>query len=120
MGDNKGTWLAFLSMCFAVVGLAGLFATFAAPLPYQRAIHRLDALDRGEAMPPQSSSQVSRPGAVAGPPPSRAAILADAEREAASVAFRLRFLLIVLTLVAAGFGSGVMLLYRRQANPPQP
>ena len=34
------TWFAFLAMAFAVVGLAGAFASFAAPLPLHRALSR--------------------------------------------------------------------------------
>ena len=39
------TWIAFLAMAFVVVGLAGLFASYAVPLPLQRAIAREAALD---------------------------------------------------------------------------
>ena len=38
------TWFAFLAMTFVVVGLTGVFATFATPLPLYRALSR-DAAD---------------------------------------------------------------------------
>ena len=37
--------LGFLVMAFAVVGLVGIYASFAAPLPLQRALARDTALD---------------------------------------------------------------------------
>jgi hypothetical protein len=47
---SAGTsWAAFLVLAFVVVGLAGLFATYAAPLPLQRALAREAALDAAEA-----------------------------------------------------------------------
>src|SRR5258708_3878600 len=39
------TWTAFLVMCFAVVGLVGVFGTFAAGLPMRRELAREATLD---------------------------------------------------------------------------
>ncbi len=37
--------LAFVAMAFAIVGLIGIFATYAGPLPLERAVARETALD---------------------------------------------------------------------------
>lgn len=42
---NQYTAMGFLAMCFAIVGLVGLFASFATPLPLYRSIARDAALD---------------------------------------------------------------------------
>jgi len=48
---------AFVAMAFAVVGLTGVFATFAAPLPLERALAREAALD--EALRPTDVERLS-------------------------------------------------------------
>ena len=47
MTRSMAPWIAFLLACFAVVGLMGLFASYAAPLPYERAAARDAVLDQG-------------------------------------------------------------------------
>ena len=47
--STRGTWIGFLITTFAIVGLTGLFATFAAPLPLERAMAREQALDDAQA-----------------------------------------------------------------------
>ena len=49
MQKTDPTWYAFLAMTFAVVGLTGLFASFAAPLPLARALARDAALNEAQA-----------------------------------------------------------------------
>jgi len=118
-----GAALAFLAMAFLVVGLAGMFASFAAPLPLQRALARDAALDAAlETMrapdPPAALAALgprlgdSAP-ALRGDDPAGLPARIQAERaamhvrflaEADALGFRLRLLIGVLTLTAAGFG----------------
>ena len=105
---SQGPWVAFLAMCFAVVGLAGLFASYAAPVPYERAFARIAALPTITAQAPAEDIKA------------RDAILAEAKQEAEAVASRIRLLLAVLTLMAGTFGCGVAVIMRRQAAPPLP
>ena len=44
-GKTNFNLLAFVAMAFAIVGLIGIFATYAAPLPLERAVARETALD---------------------------------------------------------------------------
>ena len=59
------TWFAFLAMAFAVVGLTGAFASFAAPLPLHRALTREAALDDAliavSAPDPKAALEALRP-----------------------------------------------------------
>ena len=45
MKRNTGPWMAFLAMTFAIVGMVGLFASYAAPIPLERALARDATLD---------------------------------------------------------------------------
>ena len=45
MKRNSATWMAFLAVTFAIVGLVGLFASYAAPIPLERAMARDATLD---------------------------------------------------------------------------
>ena len=49
MRRNTATWMAFLVAAFGVVGLMGVFASYAAPLPFERAIARDATLDEALA-----------------------------------------------------------------------
>lgn len=113
----------FLVMAFAIVGLVGIYASFAAPLPLQRALARETALDAALAAAGSPDPQAAlktlarRLGDSAGPlagadsaslpariQAERIAMRARFEAEAASLAFRLRLLIGLITLSAAGFG----------------
>jgi hypothetical protein len=125
------TWVAFLAMAFIVVGLAGLFASYAVPLPLERALAREQALDAALAAAhgadPAAALEALRPelgeSADALLPPrgdmdariaaERAAMRGHLLAEAASVAARTRFLLAVVTLMAAVFGVAVLHMARR-------
>ena len=50
--SNIGAWIGFLAATFCVVGLIGLFSTYAAPLAYQRELHREQVLDQALITPP--------------------------------------------------------------------
>lgn len=114
---------AFLVMAFVVVGLAGVFASFAAPLPLHRAMAREAALDAALAAArgadPEAGlkalgarlgdSAAALHGGDAASLPARIqaeriAMRARFEAEAAALAFRLRLLIGLLTLSAAAFG----------------
>ncbi|MBV9537578.1 MAG: hypothetical protein JOY70_01450 [Acidisphaera sp.] len=117
--------IAFLSMAFLAVGLAGVLATYAAPLPLARALAREDALDEAtlaagrrdaaalEALRPRLGDSAE---AILPPSPDfaarvaqeRAAVRARFAAEADASADRLRFLVAVVTVMAAAFGAVVL------------
>jgi hypothetical protein len=123
-GPNA-TLAAFVAMAFLIVGLTGLFATYAAPLPLERALARTAALDEAlaAARGPDYAATLDRlrprlsesleplaPG-----PALEARILAerDAARdrfqlEAAATSVRLRWLVCLVTITAAAFGIAMM------------
>ncbi len=125
------TWIAFLVMAFVVVGLTGLFASYAVPLPYQRAISRDTALDdalaAGHAADPaaalaalrdrlgDSADAVLSPGTDldARIARERAAMRARLLAEADAVATRTRWLICVITVMGAAFGAAVLQVGRR-------
>ena len=93
MRGSDATWVGFLAACFVVLGLAGVFATFAVPLPYERALARLGATASTDA-----------------------AALRDAAAEAQGIAVRLRLLLGVLTVMCALFGAVVIRAAQRRPD----
>ncbi len=122
----SGTWIGFLSMAFAVVGMTGLFATYAAPLPRERELARETALDdaleaarapdgpaRLEALRPRLDD--SADAVLTGTAPietrvraERLAMRARLEAEAEATDTRLRWLVCVVTLMGAAFGAAVI------------
>ena len=120
------TWLGFLAAAICAVGLMGLFATFAAPLPLQRALAREAALDdalaiaRGADPAPALEALRSRlddsaavvlpyaPDFEARVARERPAMRARLEAEAAAIARRLRLLVVVVTLMAIAFAAAVL------------
>jgi hypothetical protein len=119
-------WAAFLVAAFALVGLMGVFATYAAPLPVNRALLREAALDDALAAAhgpdPQaalerlrdrlddSASAILPAGADfdARVAQERTAMRARFTREAAAVAARLRWEVVLVTLTAAAFGVAML------------
>ena len=121
--QRNWTALAFLAMAFVVVGLVGMFASFAAPLPLHRALAREAALDSalvaaqgpnptealtalarrlGDSAPALAGGDIaSLPARIQA---ERVAARARFVAEADAVALRLRFLIGLVTLTAAGFG----------------
>ncbi len=132
--NNRAAWTAFLLMCFAIVGMTGLFASFATTIPWERAIIRGAVLDQilAAARAPDAPARLDALRPVLGPragdllsgpgdivdrvAAERATMLDEQKREAASVAHRIRILVIVVTLMAGLVGSGIMALGQRR--PP--
>lgn len=125
---NRGAWIAFLLCCFALTGLVGLFGTYATSIPLERAMHRYAALDEALAVdPPDQAAIRTALGKEAepvlnGPGPladrvahARAGVRSEAEAEQRGVAARSRLMLGVITLLAAGLGTGILLLATKQA-----
>ena len=126
-----GTWIAFLAMAFAAVGLIGLFATYAGPLPLQRALAREATLDAAQAAAhatnPKAALEALRPAlddsadAVLpwGPgidqriAAERVAMRARFGAESAALATRLRWLVCLVTVMAGAFGIAVLHASRR-------
>ena len=131
----RATWTAFLLMCFALVGMAGLFATYATTIPLKRALILTGTLDQvlAAARAPNAPARLEalRPAlgrradiVLSGPgelwdrvAAERVTVLAEQEREARSVTHRIRVLVAVVTLMAALVGAGIMALAQRQALP---
>jgi len=126
-GGNAGSWAGFLAAAFCIVGMVGLFATYAAPLPYQRAMRREAVLDQVAATPPagwaalrddlgDSADAVLNGSLPIGPriAAERVAMRARFAAEAAATAGRLRLIIVVITLTGAGFGAVTLLLHRRR------
>lgn len=91
---NRGVWVAFLVMCFLVVGLTGMFASYSTAIPLEAAMMKAAALD----------------------PTAQAAALADGRREAEAVGKRTRLMVGVVTVLAAGLGSGILLIAAKGAS----
>ena len=123
--------MGFLAACFAVVGLVGIMASAIAPLPMQRALHRQLTLDAvlvaATGADPAAALEKLRPlladSAAAILPKDkgiapleiagrvtaeRVAMLARFETEQAELTLRLRLLIVVVSLMAAGFGIAVV------------
>jgi len=130
--NDRATWTAFLLMCFALVGLTGLFATYATSIPLERALIRTGTLDEvlAAARTPDSAARLAalRPAlgehadaVLSGPgelwdrvAAERAVVLNEQGREARSVAHRTRILVIIVTLMASLVGAGIMALAQRR------
>ena len=130
-----GSLIAFLAMAFVVVGLTGILATYAAPLPLARALREEamldDALAGGRvaeidalAAALGKNDEARFGGAAAAAAnrnadlPARVAALRAVLRrtmtvEAEAAAWRLRFLIVVATIAAALFGATLMGAGRR-------
>ena len=132
------TWTAFLMMCFAVVGLTGLFATFSAGIPLEHGMARLAVLDQVLAAARQPDAATRLPAlrpelarslgtleadvVLSGPgelfdrvAAARETVLSETGRESRSVTHRTRLMVGIVTLMAALVGAGIMALSRRGA-----
>jgi hypothetical protein len=116
-------WTAFLVIAFGIVGLTGLFATVATPLPLERALLRDAALDEALQAPDAAAAVAAlrdRLGESAeaiahgrGDFGTRIQVERAAMRdrflaEADATASRLRLLITIVTLAAAGFGAVIV------------
>jgi hypothetical protein len=125
-GATSGTWTAFLAMAFVVVGLTGLFASYAAPLPLERAIARESALDdaltAAHGPDPQAAIEALRPRLaesadallpVGGDMEARiaherVAMRARLTADSAAATTRARWIIGVVTLMGIAFGAAVL------------
>ena len=129
------TWSGFLVAAFVTVGLVGLFATFAAPLPLQRGILRESALDAAQvaahAPDPaaalaalgdrldESADALIRPGGGVWPDldariaAERIAMRARMTTDEHALATRLRWLICLVTVMGAAFGVAILAAGRR-------
>jgi hypothetical protein len=131
---NWATWTAFLVVAFAVVGLVGAYATYAAALPFDRAMARSATLDRviaaAHAPDPRAAEAALRPllgeseSVLDGTGPieprveaERRRIFAEMHAEAGIYGFRFRCYIALFTTMAAVFGALVMSFGRSQASP---
>lgn len=128
-------WLAFLMVAFLIVGLMGLFATYAAPLPLQREAAREAALDAAAtaARQPDAAAALERlrpdlddsaaavlpagPGIEQRIAEERTAMRARFAHESAVVSMRLRWLVLMVTVMGAAFGAACYFAGRRAAAP---
>ena len=118
--------LGFIAMAFVVVGLIGIFGTYAVPLPLERAMAREIALDdtlaaaRGPnpeaalaALKPRlDDSDAVLTGGIIGieqrVAQERTAMRARFEAQAAAAGTRLRWLISLITIMSALFVMGVL------------
>lgn len=124
--DGRGHRIGFMAMAFAVVGLAGIFATYAAPIPLERALAREAVLDHAlttaGAPDPAAALAALRPeladsaAAVidgAGPlaarvAAERVAMRARLQADSAALGSRLRWMIGVGAATAALFGAALL------------
>jgi hypothetical protein len=128
---NWATWTGFLVVAFAVVGLIGAFGTYAAALPFDRAMARSATLDRviaaAHAPDPKTAEAALRPllgeseTVLSGDGPieprvdaERRRVFAEMHAEAAIYGFRFRCYIALFTVMAAVFGAMVMSFGRTQ------
>ena len=90
-GRPNYSLMAFLAVSFGVVGLVGVFATYAIPIPYERLVMQHPELAAGAGK----------------------ALIAEAH----AVAERIRLLIVIATVAAALFGMGLMGAGRGKAPP---
>ena len=136
--NDRASWTAFLLMCFALVGLTGLFATYATTIPWERALIRTGLLDQvlAAARAPDADARLSalRPAlgadadvVLSGPgdlwdrvAAKRLVVLDEQEREARSVTHRVRVMVGTVTVLAALVGAGILALASRRPGHATP
>jgi hypothetical protein len=132
MTSGRSNWMVFAALAVGVVGMTGVFATYATPLPLQRAMAREAALDAAllaaRSADPQAAMAALAPRlgdsaeALAGAPaglPERVAkerleMRTRFGAESGALATRLRFLIVTVTvmgglfvaLIVGGFSRG--------------
>lgn len=122
---GSGHWVAFLTMGFVIVGLAGVFAVYAAQLPLLRGMAHDKAIVAVAIAPPSESDALrqvlgrdyDRLMAAPGPLPARIAAARNASRDeflkqAADIRQRLIIVLVVVTLASALFGAMLLSVVR--------
>ena len=124
--SNRAGLTGFLLSAFLIVGLTGLFAIYAIPIPFQRALNKQALLDEATqaANAPDAAVRLaalrSKLGdmadAVLGEPGTpqeriaqvRAATIAEMDAEVDQISLRLRWLVVIVTISAAGFGAALL------------
>lgn len=141
MNKDGGSWAGFLIMAFVVVGLIGGMATFAAQIPFERALARDAALTEAEhaAAAPDAPARLAALRDALGDsaehvltaqntplPDFPARIAAERHRmlaafgdEARSAGAHLRLVLAIFTVMSAVFGVVVLRVARRGAETPR-
>lgn len=127
--QNRGVWIAFLLMCFALTGLVGLFASYATSIPLERALHRITVLDQALAtgtpdpvamrgvMGKDAAQIIDGPGDLATRlAHARQTVLAQAADEESVVAGRTRLMVALVTALSAALGAGILALASRPAR----
>ena len=129
MPPNWGTWSGFLAMTFVLVGLIGMFASYATPLPFERGFREEIALDRAlatggqatalEALRPDLAEQADAVIGGAGPLAGRVArarsmLSSRVEREGGALGLRMRFWIAVFTVIMALIGAAILAVASRQ------
>ncbi len=120
--SNRGSILGFIAMCYGIIGLVGIFATFAVPLPLQRAIAREATLDEAQialhSANPQAGlaalkDRLDDSAAAFTPLPAnpdaaiaaeRLAMRARLQEDSAAIAERMRWMIGAITILAGAFG----------------
>jgi len=132
----QATWTAFLLMCFALVGLTGMFASYAVTIPLDRTLARTAVLDQILAVarlpdaparladlrrmlePSVGETVLNGPGALFDRVAAqREVVLQEGAREGRSVVYRIRVLVAAVTIVAGLLGCGIMALSSRSSAP---
>ena len=126
--NSSGAWGGFLVMAFVILGLCGVFATYAAQLPFQRETYaeaRLDAAltapdadQRLETLRDTLGDDGAGAFASGGSIPERIenarhVLRLHFQAQAADIALRLRIVILVFTGGAALFGLMVVSIIRR-------
>ncbi len=124
--NYQASWTGFLIVAFGALGLIGAFGTYAAQLPFDRAMARSGTLDQvllaAKTQDPQKAEAALRPllgesadRVLSGSAPietrvatERARIFTEMHDEASIYGFRLRCYIAVFTLMASVFGAMVM------------
>ena len=128
---DTATWTAFLTIAFAVVGLVGAFSTFAAQIPFDRAMARSQALDQAVAASHRAGASAAldelRPllgdsadHVLTGPGTiedrvavERTRMLGSLHAESMDYGLRLRVVIAAFTAAAALFGAMVLSIVRK-------
>ncbi len=124
--QSSGSWIGFAAMAFVIVGLSGVFATYALPIPMERAFALDAALDEAlvaaHGPDPAVALAALRPrlgenadAVLAGPGTAveriqreRAAMRDRFRAEAEATAVRIRWLCMVVSVMGAVFVGALM------------